>query len=50
MAQIRITDPAKADIQQAYESWAKNRSDDQAAEWYARIFEAIATLQIVRRP
>ena len=44
MSQIKITEPAKADIQQAYEWWAKNRSADQAAEWYERIFEAIATL------
>ena len=44
MTQIRITEPAKADIQQAYEWWAKNRSADQAAEWYERIFEAITTL------
>ena len=45
MPQIRITDPAKADIQQAFEWWAANRSADQAAEWYERIFEAIATLE-----
>ncbi len=44
MAQIKITDPAKADIQEAYQWWAENRSAEQAAEWYERIFEAIATL------
>ena len=45
MTQIRITEPAKADIQQSYEWWAKNRSTEQAAEWYERVFEAIATLR-----
>jgi plasmid stabilization system protein ParE len=45
MTQIQITGPAKADIQEAYQWWAENRSADQAAEWYERIFEAIYTLQ-----
>lgn len=33
----------KADIQQAFDWWAENRSVDQAAEWYERIFDAIDT-------
>lgn len=45
MAKIEITEPAKADIQEAYDWWSENRSAIQAAEWYERIFEAIATLQ-----
>ncbi len=45
MAKVEITEPAKADIQEAYDWWSENRSAIQAAEWYERIFEAIATLQ-----
>jgi plasmid stabilization system protein ParE len=42
---FEITEPAKADIQEAYDWWAESRSAIQAAEWYERTFEAIATLQ-----
>ena len=45
MPRIQITEPAKADIQEAFAWWAENRSADQAAEWYERIFETIATLE-----
>jgi plasmid stabilization system protein ParE len=45
MPKVEITEPAKADIQEAYDWWSENRSAIQAAEWYERIFEAIATLQ-----
>lgn len=45
MAKIEITEPAKADIQEAYDWWSEKRFAIQAAEWYERIFEAIATLQ-----
>ena len=45
MTQIKITEPAKEYIQQAYEWWAKNRSAEQASAWYERVFQAIATLR-----
>lgn len=45
MAKVEITEPAKADIQEAYDWWSENRSATQAAEWYERIYEAITTLQ-----
>ena len=44
MAQIKITKPAQRDIQEAYLWWAENRSAEQAAQWYERIYEAIVTL------
>lgn len=44
MIRIQITEPAKADIEQAFQWWAENHSHDQAALWYDRIFDAISTL------
>ena len=45
MAKVEIADPAKEDIQEAYDWWSENGSAVQAAEWYERIFEAISTLE-----
>ncbi len=45
MAKVVIAEPAKADIQEAFDWWSENRSAIQAAEWYERIFEAITTLE-----
>ncbi len=44
MPRIQITEPAKADIEQAFSWWSENHSRDQGVEWYERIFDAIATL------
>ena len=35
----------KADIERAFAWWEENRSPDQAALWYERIFQAISTLE-----
>ena len=45
MFTINITEPAKADIEQAYAWWAEHRSADQAKRWYKEIQLAIATLK-----
>ncbi len=45
MAKVEISEPAKADIQEAFDWWSESRSSIQAAEWYERIFEAITTLE-----
>ena len=45
MPRIEITEPARADIQEAFDWWAKNRSATQAASWYEQVFEAITTLK-----
>ena len=47
MAQIKITTPAKLDIERTYQWWAENRSAADAAKWYEGIFDAIATLRIM---
>ncbi len=45
MAKVEIAEPAKADIQEAFDWWTENRSAIQAEEWYERIFEATTTLE-----
>ena len=45
MFQIKITEPAEADIDQAFVWWSENRSAEQAVRWYQEIKLAIATLR-----
>ena len=45
MHRIQITEPAKADIEQAFRWWSEFYSPDQAALWYEQIFDAISTLR-----
>ena len=45
MAQLIITDPAKEDIQKAYDWWREKRDAGQAERWYHGIYDAILSLQ-----
>ena len=45
MFEIQITEPAKADIQEAFDWWKHNRDAEEAARWYDRAFDAISTLR-----
>ncbi len=44
MHRIQITEPARADIEDAFQWWSDKHSPDQAALWYERIFDGISTL------
>ena len=45
MFQVKITEPAKEDIQSSFEWWRDNRSTEQADRWYRGIHKKIATLR-----
>jgi plasmid stabilization system protein ParE len=44
MAEVRITGPARTDIDEAYVWWAVNRSPAQAGRWFSGILLAIESL------
>lgn len=46
MHKLVITDPAKQDMQEAFEWWRDNRSAERAQRWYRGIYKAIRTLRI----
>ena len=43
---IVIADTAKSDIRSTVEWWSKNRSSEQAEQWYNKITPAIDTLNV----
>jgi plasmid stabilization system protein ParE len=42
---VKITEPASADINEAFLWWSENRSDEQAKRWYKEIQLAIGSLK-----
>lgn len=45
MHEVRIAEPAKQDLQAAFEWWRDNRSAEQAGRWYREIHKAILSLR-----
>ena len=45
MRKLIITEPAKNDIQDAYDWWQNNRSTEQADRWFREIYQTIGTLR-----
>ncbi len=44
MPTLVITEPAKNDIQEAFDWWRENRSAEQAERWFRQIYQAIRKL------
>lgn len=45
MFKVKITEPATADIDEAFAWWSENRSEEQAKRWYEEIQLAIGSLK-----
>lgn len=45
MYRVTVLPSAERDIERNFSYWSQNRSFDQAARWYASIYDAIQTLK-----
>jgi plasmid stabilization system protein ParE len=45
MYEVRISEPARQDLQAAFAWWRANRSVEQASRWYRGIHKAISSLK-----